>query len=83
MKTSSRIVWLGYASIVLSLVWGVPGLVAALYALRMGRGIDVGTAGAVVRRDVRGGMVLARIGLVLSAVVIVMVCWSWISTALE
>lgn len=74
-------VWLGYASIVLSIVWGVPGLVCGMQVLRMARlqptgdSIDPGE-----RRELKGAVLLARIGIVLSGIVILLIVWSWIST---
>jgi hypothetical protein len=81
MRTSAKIVWLGYASIAFSIVWGVPGLACAWYALRLSRTIPIdATTPASVRRDVRGGRLLARVGASLSILVILVVLWSIIST---
>ncbi len=84
MKASTKIVWLGYGSVVLSIVWGLPGLACGLYALRLAKAtsdtsipVDPRT-----RRDVRGGTLLARAGIVLSGIVIAMVLYSWISNAI-
>ena len=80
MRLHTRIVWLAYLSIVLSMVWGVPGLLLGWYVLRLARGVDLSTATPKVRRDVRGGRVIAYIGIALSAIVILLVLWSWITT---
>jgi len=82
MKAHTKVVWLGYASIVFSIVWGVPGLALAWYALRLGKNIPIAHASANVRRDVRGGIVLARIGFALSTLVVVMIGWILLSTYL-
>lgn len=81
MKTTTKIVWLGYASIAFSIVWGVPGLICAWYALRLADAIPVdATTPSAVRRDVRGGRLLARVGGLLSILVIIVVLWSILST---
>lgn len=81
MKTTTKIVWLGYASIAFSIVWGVPGLICAWYTLRLADTIPVdATTPSAVRRDVRGGRLLARVGGSLSILVIIVVLWSILST---
>lgn len=83
MKASTKIVWLGYGSVVLSIVWGLPGLVCGLYALRLAKATPASTSDDPrTRRDVRGGTLLARAGIVLSGIVIAMVVYSWISNAI-
>jgi len=83
MKASSKVVWLGYGSVVFSIVWGLPGLVCGLYALRLAKQTTASspTPDPRTRRDVRGGTLLARVGIVLSGIVIAMVLYSWISNA--
>jgi len=80
MKIHTRIVWLAYASIVLSAVWGLPGLLSGLYVLRLAKHIDLSAAAPNVRRDVRGGRMLAYVGIALSSIVIFLIIWSWITT---
>lgn len=84
MKASTKIVWLGYGAVVFSIVWGLPGLVCGLYALRLAKHTTATTPllDPRTRRDVRGGTLLARVGIVLSAIVIAMVIYSWISNAI-
>ncbi len=80
MKVHTRIVWLAYLSIVLSMVWGVPGLLLGWYVVRTARNIDLSSAAPNVRRDVRGARNIAYVGVTLSAIVVVLVLWSWITT---
>lgn len=81
MKPHTKVVWLGYASIALSIVWGVPGLLCAWYARRMATAIPISDVlPERVRRDIRGGLILARIGMILSTIVLVVTLWSVIST---
>lgn len=81
MKLHTKVVWLGYASIALSIVWGVPGLLCAWYARRTAAGIPISDAlPDRVRRDIRGGLILARLGMILSTIVLVVTLWSMIST---
>ncbi|MBU3741360.1 MAG: hypothetical protein FGM24_03630 [Candidatus Kapabacteria bacterium] len=81
MKSHTKVVWLGYASIAFSIVWGLPGLLCAVYARRVAAAIPLSDAAPDrVRRDVRGGLLLARVGMVLSIIVIAVVLWSIIST---
>ncbi|MBC8125436.1 MAG: hypothetical protein H7X70_06845 [Candidatus Kapabacteria bacterium] len=80
MKPHTRVVWLGYASIVLSIVWGV-GLVPAIYAMKIAKANPVGVGTSPeIRRDLRGGMLLARAGLVLNCVVLAVIVWILITT---
>lgn len=82
MRQSSRIVWLGYASIALSIVWGA-GVLPAWYALRLARRMtDDQLSHRPTRRDVRGGKLLATVGMTLSIIVVLAVLWSLISTAI-
>ncbi len=82
MKSHTKVVWLGYASIVLSPVWGV-GIVAAVSALRIARANPLGVAtDRRIQRDLRGGLLLARAGLVLNIIVLAMICWMFLSTRL-
>jgi hypothetical protein len=82
MKPSSRIVWLGYASIALSIVWGI-GIIPAWYGLRLARTISADAmTSPITRRDVRGGRYLSYAGLALSTVVLLTVLWSIVSTAI-
>jgi len=81
MKPHIKVVWLGYASIALSIVWGVPGLLCAWYARRTAAAIPIADAlPDRVRRDIRGGLILARLGMILSTIVLVVTLWSMIST---
>ncbi|MBS1560727.1 MAG: hypothetical protein JSS89_03915 [Bacteroidetes bacterium] len=84
MKPSTKIVWLGYGSVVLSIVWGLPGLACGLYALRLAKATTAAPTpiDPRTRRDIRGGTLLARAGIVLSGIVIAMVLYSWISNAI-
>lgn len=78
MAPHKRIVWLGYASVLLSIVWGVPSLLCTWYAHRLARGVNVTDQSTrEIRRDVRGGLVLANIGATLGAIVLVVAIWSW------
>jgi hypothetical protein len=77
MRSSTKVVWLGYASIALAFVWGV-GIVPAIMARRIARS-SVGTTPREVS-DLRGGRLLATIGLGLNILVIAMVIWIQIST---
>lgn len=83
MQVSTKIVLLGYASIALSVVWGLPGLACAVYGLRLARSVRLSSATPrKVARDVRGGKVLAWIGMAMSVTVIAVVAWSLVSTQL-
>jgi|GEM_PF-498380 len=80
VKIHTRVVWLGYASIILALVWGV-GIIAAIWAIRIAKGADVGMGtDQRIQRDLRGGLLLARAGLVLNAIVLVVIAWSIVTT---
>lgn len=80
MKQHTKVVWLGYASVFFSIVWGI-GLVAAIVARRIDRQLQgVGTLSAVVQRDLRGGRFLYRLGFVLNYIVIATIIWIFIST---
>lgn len=79
MRTSSKVVWLGYASIALAFIWGV-GIVPAVMARRMAlRGLPLATQPREVS-DLRGGRLLATIGLGLNILVLAMLVWIVIST---
>ena len=81
MQNHTKVVWLGYASIAFSIVWGIPGLVCSWYARRLARTVSVSDATPDrVRRDLRGGLLLATIGTVLSSIVLAVVLWSMVST---
>jgi hypothetical protein len=81
MQVHTKVVWLGYASIALSIVWGVPGLLCAWYARRLARAVPVTMVTPPrVSRDLRGGLLLATIGTVLSGLVVAVVLWSILST---
>jgi hypothetical protein len=77
MSSSTKVVWLGYASIALAFIWGV-GIVPAVMARHIARS-SVGTTPREVS-DLRGGRLLATIGLGLNILVIAMVIWIQIST---
>ena len=79
MKTHSKVVWLGYASLALALVWGV-GIVPAIMARRMADAALPSATAARERSDLRGGRFLATLGLGLNILVIVMILWSVVST---
>lgn len=80
MKLHTRVVWLGYASIVLALVWGV-GLLPALWAMSMAKRMNVSLGtDPRIRRDLRGGLLLARAGLILNAIVLAVIAWSLVTT---
>lgn len=77
MRSSTKVVWLGYASIALSFIWGT-GIVPAIMARRIAR-TAVGTTPREVS-DLRGGSLLATIGLWLNVLVLGVIIWSMIST---
>ncbi len=82
MRTHTKVVWLGYASLALAIVWGI-GLVPAIMALRLAASEPVGPATERhVRRDLRGGALLARAGLVLNGLVLAVIIWILIGTRL-
>lgn len=78
--TPRRMVWLGYAGIVLTIVWGV-GIIPALMVVRAARKHPtVADAPSHERRDYRGGLLLARIGLVSNGLALAFIMWMLIST---
>lgn len=82
MKPHTRIVWLGFASLALAPVWGI-GLVVALMALRTARNLPSDSPSTSnIKRDLRGGILLARAGLVLNVFVLIFIAWTMISTLL-
>ncbi len=84
MQVSPRaLVWLAYLSLVLAFVWGVPGLVTALFVLKRS-GVDTGIteSNSKQKRDLRGATFIARIGLGLSSLWCLMIVWKFVSTYL-
>lgn len=82
MKPHTRVVWLAYASVVLAIVWGI-GIVPALYAIKIARTHPLGDGvDPHIQRDLRGGLLIARAGLVLNIVVLAVIVWSLITTHL-
>lgn len=82
MKAHTKVVWLGYASLVLAIVWGI-GLVPALLAIRIAKAQSIGPATEPhIRRDLRGGVLLARAGLVVNGLVLAVILWILIGTRL-
>jgi hypothetical protein len=79
MKTHTKVVWLGYASIALAFVWGT-GIVAAIVARRMASSALPTASSPAELRDLRGGRVLATIGYWLNVIVLAVIAWSLIST---
>ncbi|MBU3700318.1 MAG: hypothetical protein FGM33_09995 [Candidatus Kapabacteria bacterium] len=79
MKTSTKVVWLGYASIVLAYVWGI-GIVAAIMARRMASVALPAAQTPAELRDLRGGRLLATVGYWLNVLVLAVIAWSLIST---
>lgn len=79
MKTHTKVVWFGYASLALAIVWGI-GIVPALMARRMADSALPTATASRERSDLRGGRFLATVGLGLNVLVIVMILWSVIST---
>lgn len=78
MALHKRIVWLGYASVLFSIVWGIPSLLCTWYAHRLARAVNVTEhSPREIRRDVRGGLVLANIGATLGTIVLIVAIWSW------
>lgn len=78
--TPRRMVWLGYASIILTIVWGV-GIVPAYVVVRAAGVSPLPVdAPSHVRRDYRGGLLLARIGLVANGLMLAFIVWMLIST---
>ncbi len=79
MRSSTKVVWLGYASIALAFIWGI-GIVPAIMARRMSAETMPSAIAAREISDLRGGRLLATIGLGLNIVVIAMLIWIQIST---
>lgn len=80
MKQHTKVVWLGYASVFLSIVWGV-GIIAAIWARHLDRHLQFAGAQSVnVKRDLKGGRLLYRLGFVLNLIVLLMTLWIFIST---
>jgi hypothetical protein len=80
MKQHTKVVWLGYASVFLSIVWGV-GIVAAIWARHIDRHLQfAGPLSVPAQRDLKGGRFLYRLGFVLNIIVLVMIVWIIIST---
>jgi len=79
MRSSTKVVWLGYASIAMAFIWGV-GIVPAIVARRMAtEALPLATQPRELS-DLRGGRLLATIGLGLNILVIAMLIWIQIST---
>lgn len=74
------LVWLAYLSIVLAMVWGVPGLLLSGFVLRKTKSMHYNLTDKKLRRDVRGARVIAYIGCTVSAIVILLIIWSWVTT---
>lgn len=70
-------VYLAFASIFFSIVWGI-GIVPAVYVLR--RTKNLRETDPRKRRDLRGARLLARGGLILNMIMIALIVWSMIST---
>ncbi len=79
MRSSTKVVWLGYASIAFAFIWGV-GIVPAIVARRMAAANLPSATQSRELSDLRGGRLLATIGLGLNILVIVMLIWIQIST---
>lgn len=79
MRCSTKVVWLGYASIAFAFIWGV-GIVPAIVARRMATEALPLTTQPRELSDLRGGRLLATIGLGLNILVIAMLIWIQIST---
>ena len=80
MKQQAKVVWLGYASVFLSIVWGV-GIVAAIWARHLDRHLQfAGGQTPREQRDVKGGRFLYRLGFVLNLTVLFMTVWMFVST---
>lgn len=80
-----RMLLFAYASVFLSIVWGIPGLVMGLLALRDAKILanrSTGENRAVLQRDVRGSRMIAWTGIALSAIVLFVVLISLISNML-
>ncbi|MBM4179130.1 MAG: hypothetical protein FJ211_07340 [Ignavibacteria bacterium] len=80
MKQHTKVVWLGYASVFLSIVWGV-GIIAAIWARHLDRHLEfAGEQSVHAMRDLKGGRFLYRLGFVLNLIVLLMILWIFIST---
>lgn len=73
-------VWLGYAGIVLTIVWGIGILPAALVARAAAASPLPADAPSHVRRDYNGGLLLARIALVSNGIALAFIAWMLVST---
>lgn len=72
-------VYLAFASVFFTIVWGV-GLLIAVYVLRKTKNIS--ETDLKKNRDLRGTRFLAYGGLVLNTFMIIMIVWNLISTHL-
>lgn len=73
-------VWFGYAAILLTIVWGI-GVVPAWLVVRAATASPLpADASDHMRRDYRGGLLLARIGLVTNLCALAFIAWMMIST---
>lgn len=80
MKQHTKVVWLGYASVFLSIVWGV-GIIAAIWARHIDHHLQfAGEQTVAAMRDIKGGRFLYRLGFVLNSIVLFMILWIFIST---
>ena len=78
--TPRRMVWLGYAGIILTIVWGI-GILPAALVLRAAAASPLSVdAPSHVRRDYNGGRLLARIALVSNGIALAFIAWILIST---
>lgn len=78
--TPRRMVWFGYAAIILTIVWGI-GIVPAWLVVRAAKASPLPDGvTAPVRRDYRGGLLLARIGLATNGIAVAFIIWMLIST---
>ena len=71
-------VYLAIASVFFAIVWGV-GVVPAVYVLRKTKNLPEQND-PKNKRDLRGARLFARGGLIINLLVLVLVCWSLIST---
>lgn len=84
MRTpESKLVWLAYLSVALAYIWGT-GLPLALYVRKRLRVLKQAspTPSPKQKRDSTGASVLSWIGIVLNAVVILAILYSWVTTYL-
>lgn len=78
--TPRRMVWFGYAAILLTIVWGI-GIVPAWLVMRAAKASPLpADVPAHMRRDYRGGLFLARVGFVTNALALAFIAWMMIST---